>query len=261
MLAPTGVVLAIVPAIPPDLADRGTLFLDFTSPHTPSKPALATLLTGRDVFAHGVLDDDSPPPDPIAPQLPDLVAARGVEVAGPSAGALRLLPNHLAQDRPFLLIAVGAPPDLELPPHVLLFAVAETACLLVWPRRVPVGQRVRAQVRSLDVAPTVLDALGLADVAVEHWLPGASLLPLAESADPRTTYRELYLTDGRHRRGWRTPEWVLWESPEGTTLARPRNQLEDLAEAHPDVVAELRRRMLGHARRRAAETGRGFPDS
>lgn len=123
----------------------------------------------------------------------------------------------------------------------------------------------------MDVAPTVLDALGLTDVALEQGMPGQSLLPLAEARDDRGTVAELYLTESTwmRKRGWRTREWKLIEALEPDFHGGPLVELYDriadpneqhnLADARPDVVRELTARMRGHARRRAAETGKPDP--
>jgi arylsulfatase A-like enzyme len=149
------------------------------------------------------------------------------------------------------LVARDTPPRRDrLDDRTLLLAVGlegeVVPCVLSWPARVPAGERRPGLVRTMDVAPTVLDALGLADVAMAEWLPGQSLLPLAEARDDRGTVAELYLTDGATgTRGWRTRQWHLPAPPDG-----------DLP---PEVARELTARMHGHARRRAAETGRADP--
>jgi arylsulfatase A-like enzyme len=161
--------------------------------------------------------------------------------------------------------------------HGLYEGNVRVPCLLSWPGqgagaagRVPPGRRLGGTVRMLDVAPTVLDAFGLVDVGWEHGLAGQSLLDLAEHGDERGTCRELLLTEctWQRKRAWRTTDWKLIEALEPDPHGGPMVELyqrsdplerHNLAEARPDVVAELTARMHGHARRRAAESGRPDP--
>lgn len=116
-----------------------------------------------------------------------------------------------------------------------------------------------------DLCPTILDALVLFDVAIEQWLPGVSRLPGASVGVDNEPLRDLLITWGNAARGWRTPRWLLTEPcPIGNESAVPAALFDlgdvephqDVAAAHPEIVAELRRRLRGHVRRRLAETGR-----
>lgn len=201
-------------------AGRGRLFTDMLSPHLPREAALRTLLTGRDLFQHET-----------APTLDALVAERGVET---EAGA--------APGRPFFLFREGAPVFDEAALTILVAPYRWRGVCLVGDGR---SRVVEAPVRLLDVAPTVLDALGLIDLAIEYWLPGTSLL----EHDGRTTYAESYLTDGATQ-GWRTRDRLLVGDRLCDLDGRPVDE--------PERAEELRRRMVGHVRRRRAETGLGL---
>jgi len=96
------------------------------------------------------------------------------------------------------------------------------------PRRETAGARVTAQVRLIDVLPTVLDLAGAGAGPGEQ---GSSLAPLmsgASSAD-RLAYSELlFLRSRRLRRASvRTPEWKLILNAPGTDA--PTLELYDLA--------------------------------
>jgi arylsulfatase A-like enzyme len=161
--------------------------------------------------------------------------------------------------------------------HGLYEGNVRVPCLVAWPgggapgrERVPAGRRLGGTVRLLDVAPTVLDAFGLVDVGWEHGLVGQSLLDLAAHGDEGGTCREVLLTEctWQRKRAWRTPRWKLIEALEPDAHGGPMVELyarsdalerENLAESKPEVVAELRARMQGYARRRAAESGRPDP--
>jgi arylsulfatase A-like enzyme len=106
----------------------------------------------------------------------------------------------------------------------------------------------------LDLAPTVLDALGLGSEPPGHPPSGG-----------------VYLTEctWMRKRGWRTPRWKLIRALEPDIYGFPPIELYDLmndpaeqrslAEARPDVVGELTAAMDAWVARRLAETGRPDP--
>jgi arylsulfatase A-like enzyme len=386
------------------LAASGTIFLDFVSPHIPTHPGFTTMMTGRDVFNHGIVSHAGARElDPAIPTLAELAAARGVFTAGVdnlgkwfkrgfdlyrpydwdkspdkpwlkaevvNAQVLPALDECAQSGRPFFLFAHYWDPHTPyLPPapfnrmffegderdpantsmekvlafepfrdyfkqwlpgvtdvafpiaqydaeiayvdaaiaHVvtrleelglrertLVMVVADhgeimdeqvgyfdhhglyegnlnVPCIVSWPGRIPAGERRGGTVRMMDVAPTVLDALGLVGVALEQGMPGQSLVSMAEARDDRGSCAELYLTEStwQRKRGWRTREWKLIESLEPDFHGGPLVELYDrigdpteqrnLADERPDVVRDLTARMHGHARRRVAETGQPDP--
>jgi hypothetical protein len=196
----------------------GTRFAELLWEHRPRGPALATLLTGRDVFAHRrACDGDEI--DPRLPTLLTLLEARGVEVADAAGAASR--PR-------FALELGGGPARTGGRDGATRIVVAPNGCWLPGPTRT-----LRGLVRLIDVAATVLDAFGMTDVGWEHGLQGQSLLDLAAHGDESGSCRECYLTDCA-RRGWRTRDAEVWE---------------------PDLPPELAARVRGYVRRRVAESG------
>jgi arylsulfatase A-like enzyme len=137
--------------------------------------------------------------------------------------------------------------------------------LVVWlppghPARHP-GGRVDAQVRIVDIFPTVLDALGL---PIPGGLDGVSLLPVIEGqpAPPLWAYGETgrdYVgvdperffpgIEGKHRM-IRTPQWKLVYvlHPDGPEyrlydLQNDPGELANVAAEHPETTAELAARL------------------
>ena len=165
----------------------GRHFTGLVWEHRPLGPALATLLTGRDVFVHRRACE-SDQADPRLPTLKALLEMRGVEV-GDAAGPAT---------RPRFAFGVGLADD----PRSSTITVAPNGCWLPGP-----PQRHHGLVRLIDVTATVLDAFGFTDLGWEHGLQGQSLLDLADDSG---TCRECYLTSCTER-GWRTREAELWE--------------------------------------------------
>ncbi len=105
------------------------------------------------------------------------------------------------------------------------------------------GRAVSDRVRSTDIAPTVLEVLGLEP---DPWMSGRSVLPLARGvheADPRVV-----VSEGRQSRA------ILWDHfrlvthdggdpPVLFDLDVDPGERHDMARARPDVVAELQARL------------------
>ncbi|MGH2370328.1 MAG: sulfatase, partial [Chloroflexota bacterium] len=112
------------------------------------------------------------------------------------------------------------------------------------------GRAVSQMVSLLDLAPTVLDALGLPDLAPAQGMRGRSLAPLASGGDVPPP-NAIYLTECTwlRKRGWRTPEWKLIRALDPDIYGTPAVELYDLttdpaerrnlADARPDVVERL----------------------
>ena len=122
--------------------------------------------------------------------------------------------------------------------------------LLFWgPPDLPAGRRVSRPVRSIDVAPTVLDWLGQPELPDAD---GRSLLPLFEDPDAgpeRVVYGETielqrvfgapvlrFVREGR----WK---YVHKPRPSLYDLAADAGEREDLAARHPERLRELRGRL------------------
>jgi arylsulfatase A-like enzyme len=136
--------------------------------------------------------------------------------------------------------------------------------VLYWPGKLPAGRRVPGFVQNLDLAPTVLDLLGLRD---RDDMEGLSLLPAVFGLRDGN-YEELYFSEATWelKRAIRTSRWKLIDSLEQDPHGRPMRELFDLeadpgeqrnvADDHPETVAELRTRLGGWVDRQLAEQGR-----
>ncbi|MBU1879765.1 MAG: sulfatase-like hydrolase/transferase, partial [Chloroflexi bacterium] len=104
-------------------------------------------------------------------------------------------------------------------------------------------------VRSIDLAPTILDTAGIRPPAT---MQGVSLLQPAPPADEQVAFSETDF-EGNVARAWVTPRDKLIQVVDGDPRGREAIQLYDLAadpgetlnlaQAHVGVVADLRRQM------------------
>jgi arylsulfatase A-like enzyme len=194
------------------------------------------------------------------------------------------------------LLIVGADHGEELDDHGCWFdhhglydTNVRVPLLMRLPGRLPAGAVVEPMVSLLDLAPTVLDLLGLSEIAIQERLIGRSLLPLiafaATQAPPtpagasdsrlptagsRGTWDGIYLTEctWMRKRGWRTPHLKLIRAEEADIYGKPPVELYDLisdpgettnlADQQPDVVAALTAEMDEWLAGRLQETG--LPD-
>jgi arylsulfatase A-like enzyme len=118
--------------------------------------------------------------------------------------------------------------------------------LLLWGASVPAGLRVASLVRTVDVAPTVLDMLGLP--ALEG-AQGTSLLPLlkgdaldlalvgyGESIEPRVVFGASVLRFVR-KGDWK---YIHKIKPELFDVASDPAELQNRSSEHPEIVEQLR---------------------
>ena len=136
------------------------------------------------------------------------------------------------------------------------------------PGRLPAGRAIDRYVQLFDVAPTILDLVGAPDVPSRLNMTGRSALPLLDGA---AGVDALYPTEctWMRKRGVRTDRWKLIRALEPDFHGMPTVQLFDLAsdpteqanlaDARPDVVAELSARLDAWVARRTAETGQTDP--
>jgi len=103
------------------------------------------------------------------------------------------------------------------------------------------GKRVDAITQPWDIAPTVLEAFGIAKPQ-ELW--GKSLVPLIEGKAART--RRAAVLGNAHHAQVMTPRWLyaVWRgqrSPVLYDLKEDPHQTRDVLSAHPQVVARMQR--------------------
>ena len=135
--------------------------------------------------------------------------------------------------------------------------------IIRYPGVMPAGQYVEGYSQLKDLVPTLLE---LADIAVPEQFDGHSLLPMA-LGEELTHETEFYFTEctWMRKHGWRTPEWKLivalepdfhFKTPvELYNLLADPEELHNLADQQPDVVAFLRARMDAFIAKREKETG------
>lgn len=122
------------------------------------------------------------------------------------------------------------------------------------PNLLPVGKRIGGLASMLDVAPTILDALGMSELAIKELMLGDSLMTLinSPSATNRGTRDYLHITENTwmKKRGIRTHRWKLiipLETPDvhGRSdvelyhLPDDPGELNNIAKERPEVTARL----------------------
>ena len=136
--------------------------------------------------------------------------------------------------------------------------------ILIWPGKLPAGKRVPGFVQNLDYLPTFFELAGIPDT---ENLEGKSLLPCI-FGERDGNYDELFLSEATWevKRAYRNSKWKFIHSFEPDPHNRPLQELFDLeadpteqnniAEQHPEIVAELKARLDAWVAKRLAETGR-----
>ena len=136
------------------------------------------------------------------------------------------------------------------------------------PGRVPERKRFDDLIQLKDVAPTILDILGIKAEGLKF--EGRSLFDRMHGAD-REQEPEIYITEctWMRKHGWRTPQYKLILALEPDFHAKPPVELYDLvkdpdelcniAEENPDIVKTLTARLKAHIAKREQETGRKNP--
>jgi len=146
--------------------------------------------------------------------------------------------------------------------------------LMYHPERLSGGQVREGLSSHVDLAPTVLDLLGLAEAAEEERMEGRSLLPaLDEGAGAVTDRDAVYITEcaWMKKRGFRTPRYKFIESLYDELHKRPPFELYDLqadpgeqhnlADEQPELLAHFQARTQAFLEQRLAETGLPDPQS
>ncbi len=131
------------------------------------------------------------------------------------------------------------------------------------PGKVPTGKRIGGFNQHKDLVPTILE---LAEIETNIEFDGKNLMPLV-TGEAASYESEFYITEctWMRKHGWRTPEWKLITALEPDFHFKPSVELynliqdpgenNNLAEAHPDIVAMLETRMQNWIAKREAETG------
>ncbi len=151
--------------------------------------------------------------------------------------------------------------------HGLYECTTRVPLVFVQPGKIPAGMRFSEYCQMKDIMPTILDLLGIdSGIAFD----GRSLTPLLKGED-RVSETEFYITEctWMRKHGWRTPQWKLIHALEPDFHFKPEVELYDLvkdpqelvnvAEQEPAVVAMLEARMQAWIAKREQETGRTNP--
>jgi arylsulfatase A-like enzyme len=117
-----------------------------------------------------------------------------------------------------------------------------TPFIISWPERFKGGRQISTPIVSLDILPTVLDAIGVQE-PVEKSLDGKSILPVIE-ASKAELHENLFWSEGSSRGTWavRSGDWKLVvkkEQVELFNLAMDVSESKDLSDKHPDIVKEM----------------------
>ncbi|HZR41591.1 MAG TPA: sulfatase [Ktedonobacteraceae bacterium] len=138
--------------------------------------------------------------------------------------------------------------------------------ILYWPGKLPKNYRVPGFVQNLDLAPTLLELVGMPD---RDHMEGVSLLPTIFGLRDGT-YDELYFSEATWevKRAMRTKRWKFINSIEQDPHGRPMQELFDLQndpleqhnliETQADVAKELSERLENWVQQRLRETGRSI---
>jgi arylsulfatase A-like enzyme len=145
--------------------------------------------------------------------------------------------------------------------------------ILRCPGLIPAGQRLGGILRQQDLAPAILDALGLGELAAANRMDGVSFLPLLRAGDSSGVCDTLFVTENSwmKKRGVRTRRWKLILAHQPDFHGKPPVELYDLA-ADPaetvnvageraDVVAELTGQYDDWLTGRMAASGKPDPQS
>ena len=147
--------------------------------------------------------------------------------------------------------------------HGMYDNVLHVPLILRYPAKVPAGKRIAGFNQHKDLVPTLLE---LADIQTDIAFDGRSLMKLV-SGEAADFDREFYITEctWMRKHGLRTPEWKLIVALEPDFHFKPETELynltddpeetDNLADAKPDVVADLRARMEKHIAEREQTTG------
>ncbi|NQU11253.1 sulfatase [bacterium] len=151
--------------------------------------------------------------------------------------------------------------------HGLYECTLTIPLVVVQPGRVPAGTRFGDPCQMKDIAPTILELMGI-KTGIRY--DGRSLVPLLRGRS-RVPEHECYITEctWMRKHGWRTPQWKLIHALEPDIHFKPEVELynlitdpeetRNLAATEPGVVAMLEQRMHNWIASRERATGRPNP--
>jgi arylsulfatase A-like enzyme len=135
------------------------------------------------------------------------------------------------------------------------------------PGRVPAGKRVKSYSTMPNIMPTILE---LMEVPTDIAFDGVSLVG-EMNGGKRQANKEFYITEctWMRKHGWRTPQWKYIHALEPDFHFKPEielynlvddpQELTNLAEQYPDVVAKLEKKMKAWIKKREKESSRTNP--
>jgi len=150
------------------------------------------------------------------------------------------------------IMAGGKPPRQPLSYYPHWTGVARIPLLVHLPGQQR-ARRIKAITQPWDLAPTVLDAFGIARPP-ELW--GKSLLPLITGKSRRI--RHAAVLGNQHHAQIMTPDWLyaVWRGQRPQVLYDLNSdpeQKRDVSSKHPEVVAKLHNRLKAYLRRQDLE--------
>lgn len=143
--------------------------------------------------------------------------------------------------------------------------------LVLHHRDLPSGLRIPGWSRHLDLAPTILDLLGLDEAARDAGMEGTSLVPWINGTRRGDVASTLFCTECTWTRRWcvKTRDWHYIESAGPDPFGKPDrelydsaldpSQLKNIAENRPDLVEKMHERLWAHIEQRKAATGSPDP--
>lgn len=143
--------------------------------------------------------------------------------------------------------------------------------LIIYHRDLPSGLRIPGWARHQDLAPTILDMVGLPEVAAEAGMEGVSLVPWMTGQRDGDVATTLFCTECSWTRRWcvKTKRWHYIESAEPDPFGKPDRELYDLtidpglfknlADQRPDIVQQMHDMLWQHIEQRQAATGNPDP--
>ncbi len=136
----------------------------------------------------------------------------------------------------------GSPGPLRGAKHTTYEGGVRVPCIIRWPGTVPAGSVTAEMAATLDLYATLL-AAGAAQLPPDG--DGFNLAPLWAGRSSLSPRREFIYHRGTARHGIRVGSWKLRvaDGDELFQLDVDPAERYNLAEEHPEIVAELRRRL------------------